>query len=203
MIKQNINLYSWLACAVLSFNAMTLAHAAPGNLANSPLFTTSNVPPNVFFELDDSGSMDWEILTKRHWHPCAYDRDNNGNTGNSDCGFLVTQDALFRTYSGTEFRYYAYIFNNADNLYDAGCNGNYPKLEACSAAVQAYDWRVRASALNVLYYNPEITYLPWLKGDGTAMANASFTSARSNPQNGEAGYTLTKNLTGIIFEVME
>jgi type IV pilus assembly protein PilY1 len=201
MIKQNINLYSWIACVVLSCNAITQAYAAPGALANSPLFTTSNVPPNVFFELDDSGSMDWEILTKKYWHPCSYDRDNNGNTGDADCGFLVTQDGLFRTYSGSTFRYYAYIFNNADNLYDAGCNGDYPKLEACSAAVQAYDWRVRSSALNVLYYNPAITYLPWLKGDGTAMADASFTSARSNPQSGETGFTATKNLTGLIFEV--
>ena len=57
MIKQNINLYSWLACAVLSFNAITMAHAAPGTLANSPLFTASNVPPNVMLMLDSSGSM--------------------------------------------------------------------------------------------------------------------------------------------------
>ncbi|MDO9047617.1 MAG: PilC/PilY family type IV pilus protein [Methylobacter sp.] len=201
MIKKNITLYSLIACSVLSIHAITQAHAAPGALANSPLFTSSNVPPNVFFELDDSGSMDWEILAKQYWHPCAYDRDNNGNTGDADCGFLVTQDGLFRTYSGSSFRYYAYIFNNADNLYDAGCNGNYPKLEACSAAVQAYDWRVRSSALNVLYYNPGITYSPWLKGDGTAMADASFTAARSNPQSGETGFNVTKDLTGLIFEV--
>lgn len=202
IIKKNIKLYSWIACAVLSFYAITQAHAAPGTLANSPLFTTSNVPPNVFFELDDSGSMDWEILDKQYWHPCSYDRDNNGNTGDADCGFLVTDNGLFRTYSGTAFRYYAYLFNNTDNLYSPGCDGtNFPKLEACSAAVQAYDWRVRSSALNVLYYNPAITYSPWLNGDGTAMADASFTAARSNPKSGEAGFALTKNLTGLIFEV--
>jgi type IV pilus assembly protein PilY1 len=31
-------------------------------LANSPLFLENNVQPNIFFMLDDSGSMDWEVL---------------------------------------------------------------------------------------------------------------------------------------------
>jgi type IV pilus assembly protein PilY1 len=57
MSKQNINFYSWIAYAVLSFNAITLAQAAPGTLANSPLFTASNIPPNIMLMLDNSGSM--------------------------------------------------------------------------------------------------------------------------------------------------
>ena len=31
-------------------------------LVDSPLFLQTAVPPNIFFMLDDSGSMDWEIL---------------------------------------------------------------------------------------------------------------------------------------------
>jgi len=69
------------------------AHSAPGTLADSPLFTANNVPPNVFVELDDSGSMDWEVLTKKYWHVCAY---NNSNT----CGWLV-DNGLFRMYTGS------------------------------------------------------------------------------------------------------
>ncbi|MCQ8127276.1 pilus assembly protein [Methylomonas rivi] len=177
------------------------AQAAPGILANSPLFTMSNVPPNVFFELDDSGSMDWEILTKNYWHACAYDRDSPGNTGSTDCGGVLN-DGLIRIYSGTAFRSYAYIFDNDDNLYNNGCNADdYPKLENCVSDVRNYEWRVRSSDLNVLYYNPNITYLPWQNGDGTAMPDASFTSVRSNPKSGESGYDDTKNLTGFIFEV--
>tara|TARA_R110002049_G_scaffold13509_2_gene58582 strand:- start:214980 stop:218426 length:3447 start_codon:yes stop_codon:yes gene_type:complete len=38
----------------------TGANAAPGNLANQPLFLSSNVQANIFFATDDSGSMDWE-----------------------------------------------------------------------------------------------------------------------------------------------
>ncbi len=37
--------------------------AAPGTLATSPLFLQSGaVQPNIFFMIDDSGSMDWEVL---------------------------------------------------------------------------------------------------------------------------------------------
>jgi Tfp pilus tip-associated adhesin PilY1 len=65
MIKPNIKLYPWPACAVLSFNAITQTHAAPGTLANSPLFTTSNVPPNVFFQLDyNKATYSGDVLAK-------------------------------------------------------------------------------------------------------------------------------------------
>ncbi|MCU7813383.1 MAG: hypothetical protein KZQ77_19430 [Candidatus Thiodiazotropha sp. (ex Notomyrtea botanica)] len=39
-----------------------LAQAAPGSISQSPLFLTQAVQPNIFFMLDDSGSMDWEVL---------------------------------------------------------------------------------------------------------------------------------------------
>lgn len=38
------------------------ALAAPGTLANKPLFLGSEVQPNILFIVDDSGSMDWEVL---------------------------------------------------------------------------------------------------------------------------------------------
>lgn len=37
------------------------AHALPP-LSNNPLFLGGNIPPNVMFTLDDSGSMQWEIM---------------------------------------------------------------------------------------------------------------------------------------------
>jgi len=38
------------------------ARAADLNIADSPLFVATNVEPNVMFTLDDSGSMQWEIM---------------------------------------------------------------------------------------------------------------------------------------------
>ena len=36
--------------------------AAPGTPANSPLFLSNKAKPNIFFMIDDSGSMDWADL---------------------------------------------------------------------------------------------------------------------------------------------
>ncbi len=41
------------------------AQAAPGTLADSPLFLATSVQSNIFFMVDDSGSMDWEVLLTR------------------------------------------------------------------------------------------------------------------------------------------
>ena len=49
--------------------------AAPLSLSDTPLSLPVNVNPIVFFELDDSGCMDWEILTKKDWSYCEYDRN--------------------------------------------------------------------------------------------------------------------------------
>ena len=52
-----------------SFRALALgllwgasAGASAFSIPNTPLFLASDVQPNIFFALDDSGSMDWEIL---------------------------------------------------------------------------------------------------------------------------------------------
>ncbi len=48
--------------------------AAPGVLSQGPLFLAAPVQPNIFFMLDDSGSMDWEVLR----------RSDGGGSGNLD-----------------------------------------------------------------------------------------------------------------------
>ena len=167
---------------------ITATLAAPGNIANSPLFTTNSIEPNVFFEVDDSGSMDWEILTKQYWHICAYsDRSSNS------CG-SIKADGLHRIFTGNSWRTFEYIFDNNDDAYTNGCEFGRETLESCSIATQNFDWRVKSSSVNVLYYNPESNYLPWKNADGTIMSNASFTSARSDPQVGAIGYSELRNL---------
>jgi type IV pilus assembly protein PilY1 len=177
---------------VLSTLVGALVALAPGaqggllTLADRPLFLGGVVEPNVFFELDDSGSMDWEVLTKKYWYYSFY----WGSTGYElvDSGMWL---AYASTGSCTGRRSYGYLYDTDDNVY--GCS--YAPAEGNGESL-VRDWRVRSSDFNLLYYNPAVTYKPW-----PGMANASFTAARSNPQSGEAGYTLTRNLTGFVYEV--
>lgn len=68
---KNRYLWSTFLTATLSANPASLS-AAPGPIAESPLFLSSSVQPNIFFLIDDSGSMGWEdLLNAGTSHPGA------------------------------------------------------------------------------------------------------------------------------------
>lgn len=91
-----------------------------------------------------------------------------------------------------------YIYDSFDDVYSNRCTDSYPAAENCNIiAPWDTDWRMRAAAVNVMYYNPDTAYTPW----SSVFANASFTAARSNPQSGQIGYDKLRNLTGLVYEV--
>ena len=103
-------MFLWLHLLSLLLLTQTL-FGAQYQLSTTPLFLGDSVQPNVFFMLDDSGSMDWEILTKKHWHYCAYDPDSgDDNNDSSDCGYEVT-NGLIVIYGGS-WSTFEYIYNN-------------------------------------------------------------------------------------------
>ncbi len=61
LTRISFNKFTWMT-AILFVTIVTssITQAAPGQLAQSPLFIANKVQPNIFFALDDSGSMDWE-----------------------------------------------------------------------------------------------------------------------------------------------
>ena len=66
MITKNIRKKAiTIASAVLlTIGSSQSAYAAPGTLATAPLFLSTLVEPNVFFTLDDSGSMGWNLMVQ-------------------------------------------------------------------------------------------------------------------------------------------
>ncbi len=197
-------------CSTLAMTAICMSsglnslYAAPLSISNTPLFLDRDSIPNVFFEVDDSGSMDWEILTRQYWHYCAYNSNGYGNTGSGDCGWLVT-NGLWRSYSGSSFQDFEYIFDDADHAYSRGCNSDRQTLEKCESETGENltadaDWRVKSSSVNVMYYDPKVSYEAW---EREGMSDASFTAARSDPKSGSDGYTELRDLTGFSYEVWE
>lgn len=175
------------------------------NLSQTPLFTSTYVPPNIFMELDDSGSMDWEVSVAPYWNYCAYDSNATGSYSSATvCGGIVASDGLVRSYGNNNYRYFTYMFQNNDNLYNDSCNDDtYNSIQSCTSAGDK-EWRIYSSDLNTIYYNPSSTYTPWVgacTNAGADCANASFTAARSNPRESSTGYTTTRNLSGLFYEV--
>lgn len=179
-------------CWLLSVVGLAIplgSNAAPLQLANSPLFLGVSVDPNVFFMVDDSGSMDWEILATPHdyylnyWENAGVARSNDG---------LWLAFASVGTCTGR--RSYTFFFDNSDNAYNS-CT--YPETEKQPESL-VRDWRVRSSDFNLLYYDPAQDYKPW-----PGKPDASFVAARSDPQLGTSGYTVTRDLTGFVYQVAQ
>ena len=180
--------------------------AEPLDFPSLPLFMGEPVTQNAFILLDDSGSMDWEIVTGRYWDPCAYDPNFSDSYNNIPiCGTLIDNYGLMRTFANKTYRNFSYIYANNDNLYGSANNCTLPEyntLESCSI-VHLSDWRMLSSSLNLLYYNPTVTYLPWPgncnqntdKDSAATCKNAEFTAARAHPKTGNIGFNLIKDLS--------
>ncbi|MDN3517455.1 PilC/PilY family type IV pilus protein [Aquisalimonas lutea] len=148
------------------------------NLSDVPLTVNNRVAPNVFFELDDSGSMDFEMLMTPYWHYCAYDPDAPDASGNWDCDNDKITTGRWEAHYNNRNYSYIYLFENSDNVYGNNCtqwsgNGN---ARTCGDSFVERDWRTRSSSLNVTWFDPGFNYQPWPGHD-----DADFDSARSNP----------------------
>jgi len=130
------------------FGGSAIATAAPLSLADEPLFLGYTVDPNVFFMLDDSGSMDWEITTVAHWDACGYD----SSYPNATCTPTLRTDGGFYLYRWKEQKLstaptwssngstgttlFQYVFSNPDNLYGMSgganaCDQSQTSLASC------------------------------------------------------------------------
>ncbi|CAD85658.1 MULTISPECIES: pilus assembly protein [Nitrosomonas] len=121
------------------------------SLSDVPLFLTTAVDPNIIFTLDDSGSMQFEIMPD----DLIPSTNSNSNTGDVRFVYPVREG----TYGGSTYSNYVVGFD-ANNGYTA---------------------KLRSSHVNTIYYDPTVRYLPWSKADGSLMIDAKITCAPHNP----------------------
>ncbi|TNF91181.1 MAG: hypothetical protein EP300_01130, partial [Gammaproteobacteria bacterium] len=189
--------------AILSLSTFHSAYAKPGTLVNAPLFLATVVDPNVFFTLDDSGSMDWGPMVR------------NGTAGiSSTSGLPIIEGDDRAYYAPTLSRLYTsrgYLppsdVDPASLTYTGDWNSSSAADIAQSLANLIAEWNrawvVRNHIGNRTYYNPSVTYNPWpgLEADGTPMyedANPKAALRHPDQPGGEsvdltARYTFTSN----------
>ena len=155
------------------------------DVATRPLNASVLVRPNVVIAMDDSGSMDAEILF----------------SGTSS-GFLWWNRDTRKAWENGR------LLDNVPGV-SARLSYLFPNGVDASAGKLLYPWRslgavppskefafLRASAYNPLYYDPALTYLPWRPyfQDGAlhSFADADATAARSHPVIGSAPFDLTR-----------
>ncbi|MBI5718139.1 MAG: PQQ-binding-like beta-propeller repeat protein [Burkholderiales bacterium] len=155
--------------ALMVFAWTTAAQAT--NLSELPLKVSALAKPNVIFGMDDSGSMDWEMVLDTssgtaYWDgTSAWDSTNNRPLRTSS---YVPMTYLFPVGTATGGQIYAY-------------NSWWGQSVPPTAQ---FAW-LRASAFNNLFYNTQTTYAPWapayVSGALQSYGSASSTAAKSHP----------------------
>ena len=177
--KQIIN--SFMAASMtLLVGSVSTAHAAPGTLAQAPLFLQLPVLPNIFILHDNSGSMRWELMTDNHQNSGRLTlEDDNLSPAlihTPGCNIDDNNDGYSDIIRDDE------VVGERPRRYDSVLQTNNEASARCSVVAEE-EWRGRFNGYNKLYYNPERKYEPWVGTDnaGTAFANSSINAARINP----------------------
>ncbi|MHB0916231.1 MAG: pilus assembly protein [Thiobacillus sp.] len=144
-----------------------VANPAYAAIADAPLYLTSPVEPNIMFVLDDSGSMQWDVMPD---HSLVY--------------FTFPRpDLLYGTSYSAGY----------DSL--TSTSGYYNGVARFDPA-DRYARYFRTAQFNPLYYNPATRYEPWKNADGSSMSNSVATAALHNPMTaGEGSRNLTVDNT--------
>jgi type IV pilus assembly protein PilY1 len=143
------------------------------DIANTPLELTPSVAANVVILVDDTGSMDFEVITADALSSgLFFGPDSDGsNFGSSDPQLQIKQRAGCDL-KAAAFGGYAYGIAVPTNQYQDSCY-----------VADAKSWRFRCSSFNKLYYDPDIEYEPWVgfRDDGAEFADAPANAAPLNP----------------------
>ncbi|GGP22908.1 pilus assembly protein [Silvimonas iriomotensis] len=202
--------------------AIPVSYAATISPSQNPLTSQTQSAPNLIMGIDDSGSMDFEVMLTTNDGALWWDSYNKSFTNNT--GSVVTVSGLTGVTVGKGQPWYNAVGNASNNQKtDDGVNNNswykYAYLFPDGSATDArkntdatYDHFgiaptttfafLRSSDWNPIYYNTTTTYTPWypayISGATVTYANAVAKTVRSHPQLGgttPVTLDLTTNIT--------
>ncbi|MGB5832397.1 MAG: PilC/PilY family type IV pilus protein, partial [Thiohalocapsa sp.] len=174
---------------------LAVADALALNLANEPLFVTVPVKPNVILAVDDSGSMDSEVLLPTNdgalwWHSesesfVGLDRNDELSPGTINYNYVGA--------ANEDWKKYVYLFPIGEGLgrriYTDQTNDHYavpPRPEFAFT---------RAAEYNKAYYDPLKHYEPWPSSYGQTFGDSNPAAAPTDPVIGAATLNLTQEIT--------
>lgn len=167
-------------------------------IADSPLFLANRIKPNFIMAVDDSGSMDTELLIQSNdaslwWNVTrqsffGLDRNNNAIAGLEVPNFNNSGDS-----TNTLWKKYVYLFpygSTTDGRRLTDGTNDYFSLPPTKDFAFA-----RSSDYNAAYFNPLVTYTPWKNYDSTDYPNITPTNAPADPSRGSVRLNLTSNFS--------
>ncbi|MEX2496950.1 MAG: PilC/PilY family type IV pilus protein [Woeseia sp.] len=179
---------SVFALAVLPF---VLAGApARAEISQEPLVLTAPVNPNLILGIDDSGSMDGELLMPANDGALWWHTGNQSFADGSSVNFNPDGSA------NDTWKKYVYLFPNGTGLTDGRRNyADSTHDHYAVPPVPAFAF-ARSPEFNSAYFNPGETYSPWPDVGGYTFNGAVPASAKTDPVYGSVTLDLTADSTG-------
>lgn len=172
-VVQDISKNIFVAPAIVLLASGLVFMLAPADVAGIELSDIPMInrvlppPPNIMFVLDDSGSMNFDILVR----------------GGYDGSFPLPTHP-------PDQRGLCYLFDDVgDNTFKVS---EHPAWYAGSEG-RKY-WKTQWHAVNVMYYNPNVDYEPWPSFGNTIYTNADADKPKSHPASPD-GYGFELDLT--------
>lgn len=178
------------ACqAVLALGGLLWGVASQAtNVAELPLKTSVLAKPNVVFALDESGSMDAEVMIDGTHQGWFY-----GNYGNA----TLYPSGKLRTGGASQDWNMFYLFPNGTGSGNRVYGDPDTRYGYAIPPTPQMAW-VRSPSYNSIYYDTRRTYQPWapayVSGASTSYGNASTSATRSHPALGSTTVAVASNL---------
>lgn len=142
-------------CLLFSLIATSTAFAAPGDLAERPLFLGHSVKSNIMLIADDSGSMGWRLLRTKEAKTIYPSEKNSGDS-------YFIWDHLYYFKYGDLFPDYDLDGVFSHTYQDCDYGGS------CTSTTDEHTYKVKkrnrlelCSGYNALAFNPSIEYSAW------------------------------------------
>ncbi len=172
--------------ALFTFCNSYSSFAALGTLVQKPLFLASP-NANLILAIDDSGSMDSEVLFPNNdgalwWHTTRETyvgvKENGSDSSSTDSEYgRVSYNESGK--ANSSWKKFTYLFPNGtgsgNRVYSDSTNNHYAIPPFAQYAFS------RASAFNKMYYDPNETYTHWSNEGSKAFGDMSSTAAESDP----------------------
>ena len=176
----------WTTVAgILLSSGSGLGHtiSLPGSLAKSPLFVQQAVKHNLMLAIDDSGSMDFEVLLPTNDGALWWSNSDKSFVGVDAPGIINFQ----------ENRKYVYLFPNGQGVGTGQRRYGVANNHFAIPPLPQYAF-TRSPDYNKAYYDPSVTYDPWVSYGSTTFSNISATIAPSDPVHGSTTFNLTTDI---------
>ena len=198
-MRKSIHLFLSSAALVAASGLLAgAAQAAAFDIAQDPLFVASNVPPNIIMAIDDSGSMDSEVLMPTNdgalwWNTVTQSFVGLGRGDAVAAGVINYNEAGV---ASATWKKYVYLFPNGTGGITDGQRAYADSTHDHYAVPPRPEFAfLRSPDYNAAYYDPNETYLPWASTDTYTFGDVDPANAPYDPVFGTNRIDLTSDLT--------